>query len=337
MIEVMAELAAQGGAPLRGLMASGATRRPVRIGLVNNMPDAAFEDTEAQFRQLLDAAGGEGAVELHRFWLPGLERGPRVQAILEARYLSWEEVRGADLDGLIVTGTEPTAARLQDEPYWEVMTAVLDWGLRNCGAVVASCLAAHGVALMLDGLERVRLDSKCFGLSPASVVEPAPLTRGLGESLEVPHSHSNTVALDALVRRGYRPLLSDSGDWSVVSRQEGGCLLVMVQGHPEYDRLALLKEYRRDWRRFHLGQARSLPTVPRRYLGGAAAPILSRLSDQVAGGPDRTTSHSFPAVALATMVEHNWSRGAQLLYRNWLEYLVAPKTAAETSGLGRGG
>ena len=338
MIEVVTDLTSnrQDGTDLQGSPPPRRSGGPVRIGLVNNMPDAAFEDTEAKFRWLLHAAAGERAVELHRFWLPGLERGPRVRAILDARYRSFEEVGGAGLDGLIVTGTEPTTTRLQDEPYWDAMTAVLDCGLRNCGSVVASCLAAHGVALMLVGLDRVRLESKCFGLSEASVMAPSPLTRGLGGRLSLPHSHSNTVGFDALIERGYRPLLSQSADWSVVSRQEGDCLLVLVQGHPEYDRLALLKEYRRDWRRFHLGQACFRPSAPHGYLGQGAAPLLASLGGRVAIGPDRASADSFPAAALAATVEKDWSSGAEQLYRNWLECLAAVKVAPKPASVGCG-
>jgi hypothetical protein len=42
-------------------------RDALRIGLVNNMPDAALRSTERQFRDLLASAAGERAVELKLF------------------------------------------------------------------------------------------------------------------------------------------------------------------------------------------------------------------------------------------------------------------------------
>src|SRR5262245_8213294 len=76
------------------------------IGLVNNMPDAALESTERQFSELLDSAATDVPVCLRLFALPEVPRGKTGRRHV-SRYDDIGELRTADIDGLIVTGTEP--------------------------------------------------------------------------------------------------------------------------------------------------------------------------------------------------------------------------------------
>jgi len=46
----------------------------LRIALVNNMPDAALEDTELQFFELLSAASGDLPIQVELYSLPGIPR-----------------------------------------------------------------------------------------------------------------------------------------------------------------------------------------------------------------------------------------------------------------------
>src|SRR6516162_1404113 len=88
------------------------------IGLVNNMPDGAMHNTERQFRSLLDAASQNISVYIRYFSLPGLPRGLQGQEYVNQSYEDVNQLWSGPLDGLIVTGTEPRATLLQDEPYW---------------------------------------------------------------------------------------------------------------------------------------------------------------------------------------------------------------------------
>ena len=88
------------------------------IGLVNNMPDAALQATERQFKGLLRASGVSSIVDLRYFSLPSLRRSPAAQSRIERFYTRFAELRRLHLDGLIVTGAEPNARSLTEEPYW---------------------------------------------------------------------------------------------------------------------------------------------------------------------------------------------------------------------------
>ena len=82
----------------------------IRIGLINNMPDAALQSTEAQFCGLLAAAAGTAAIEVRLSSFPELPRGPEALERIGHSYWPIEELLAEPLDALIVTGTEPRAA-----------------------------------------------------------------------------------------------------------------------------------------------------------------------------------------------------------------------------------
>jgi homoserine O-succinyltransferase/O-acetyltransferase len=101
------------------------------IGLVNNMPDSALQATERQFTRLLQAAAGKNRVHLHCFSLPSVERSSRAKALMDGRYADIADLGRLHIDGLIVTGAEPIASTLPEEPFWQDLTAVIDWAANN--------------------------------------------------------------------------------------------------------------------------------------------------------------------------------------------------------------
>src|SRR5215831_14317924 len=97
----------------------GAPAPPIAIGLVNNMPDAALSSTENQFAGLLQEASGGQTVRLRLASLPELPRSRESLEHISASYWPLDELLAGPLDALIVTGTEPRAPVLTEEPYWQ--------------------------------------------------------------------------------------------------------------------------------------------------------------------------------------------------------------------------
>src|SRR5260370_29657326 len=115
------------GAALRDVSRGQTLREtaPIVVGLVNNMPDAALQATERQFCDLLSEAS-QGLLILVRFFsIPELRRSDAGQAYVRQRYEDISEMLADRLDGLIVTGAEPHASVLSDEPYWPAMTKIV--------------------------------------------------------------------------------------------------------------------------------------------------------------------------------------------------------------------
>ena len=98
------------------------------IGLVNNMPDAALRRTERQFRELLGGTAA-GAGHPGQIVLPagGAALGPGEDVSRRNSTSRSASLWDNPVDGLIVTGTEPRAPVLTDEPYWRSLTALVDW------------------------------------------------------------------------------------------------------------------------------------------------------------------------------------------------------------------
>src|SRR5271155_4124019 len=89
----------------------------VSLALVNNMPDAALEDTELQFFELLDIASGDVPVLLKLYSLAGVPRTDRGQRHLNSFYFGIDDLWNSQFDGIIMTGTEPRCPDLREEPY----------------------------------------------------------------------------------------------------------------------------------------------------------------------------------------------------------------------------
>ena len=232
----------------------------VRIALINNMPDAALEDTEAQFFDLLETAAGHVPVWVDLFSLPGITRGERGTRHLNEFYHRIEDLSENRYDGVIVTGTEPHQMDLKQEPYWSALVDVLDWAERSTASTILSCLAAHAGVLHSDGIARHLMWYKMCGVFDCRRQWDHVLIKQAGDSMQFPHSRWNDVRENDLTVCGYTVLTKsiEAGVDCFIKRKRNS-LFVHFQGHPEYGARTLFKEYRRDVRRFLTG---ALPAYP---------------------------------------------------------------------------
>jgi homoserine O-succinyltransferase len=301
------------------------------IGLVNNMPDAAIEATERQFVQLLDAASGKTVIRLRLFSLPQVPRADIVRHRLENRYCDIDTLWGGKLDGLIVTGTEPRAADLKNEPYWPAMTKVIDWAQENTASTIWSCLAAHAVVLHIDGIGRRPLAAKRFGVFDCVKSSRHPLTGAAVEPLRTPHSRWNDLHEADLVGCGYDVLTrsEDAGVDTFV--KQGRSLFVFFQGHPEYEAITLLREYRRDIGRFLRRERDTYPEMPQGYFHRYATTLLDAFQERALGDRREDLLASFPMPSLDAGLVNRWRASAVSIYANWLSHLSAHKAAKPKS------
>lgn len=296
------------------------------IGLLNNMPDPALEATENQFAALLGAAAGSYRVRLRLSYLPEVPRGPAALQRIESSYWPLEELLRQRPDALIVTGTEPRAPALCDEPYWGRFVDVLQWAERHTISSIWSCLAAHAAVQLLDGISRQRLPEKHFGVFEHQLRAGDPLLAGITAPLLMPHSRWNDLPLEQLRRSGYRMLswAEDSGaDFFIKERNS---LFCFFQGHPEYERTTLFREYRRDVGRYLNGQQASYPPLPPRYLTPAASEALQAFQRRAVTQRDPQLFAQFPASA-ADGAQSGWQGAAADIYGNWLRHIAAVKIA----------
>jgi len=286
---------------------------------VNNMPDGAFDATERQYLDLLGAGSGCEVVEVSRYTMGGIPRGERTAARIGEQYLPFGTVTERAPDLLIVTGSNPLARHIEDEPYWDDLAGLLTWSRDEVPSVLLSCLSAHAALAVFDGIERTTLDAKCTGVFPQRA-RPHRLARGLGPQIVLPHSRLNAVAVDHVLSAGYRVALeSDAVGWSVITKATTGSEVVLVQGHPEYDPSSLLREYHRDARRYVLGERDDLPCLPLDCVGPDDWEQLRALHDRIVGGErDPALVESFPFEEMGARADWPWRDTAIGLYTNWM-------------------
>jgi homoserine O-succinyltransferase len=308
-------------------------RKDLVIGLVNNMPDTALEATEAQFARLLRAASGPLPVELRVAYLPEVPRGPEAREFIARNYWHIEQLTAASPDALIVTGLEPKAAKLVDEPYWRRLEQLLAWAQVRTASSIWSCLAAHAAVQQLDGIMRHRLDQKRFGVFQHSLLEGHPLLAGVAAPLCLPHSRWNELPVQELRTAGYTLLSWAPETGADVFVKQTQSLLVFLQGHPEYEPTTLLKEYRRDVGRFLRGQQANYPSQPKGYFSAAAAAQLDAFEQRARAQRTEETLADFPTLDPGAYMGDRWGGAAAQFYRNWLTLVAAAgrKVAAAAS------
>ena len=298
---------------------------PIVIGLVNNMPDAALQTTERQFRELLFASS-HNFVRLRFFSLPELPRTEAGRSHISQRYEDISELWTSRPDGLIVTGTEPRAPTLTDEPYWPTFAKLVDWADDHAISTVWSCLAAHAAVLHMDGISRYAFREKLSGVFDCMKVTDHEIVDGAPTRWRVPHSRYNDLSEDALASSGYRILSRLPGTGADIFVKQRKTLFLFVQGHMEYDPGALLREYRRDVRRFFTGEKDGYPEMPRGYFDENAKAAFAAFRRLALANRGIDLLSSFPAAIAEQQLTHPWLGPAVRIYANWLSCLVEQRS-----------
>lgn len=313
-----------------GVAAAAGSGQGLRIGLINNMPDTALRRTEQQFRSLLLAAGDGAPVQLTMTTLPQIVRSDWAAQHVADSYVGIEEFAASDLQAVIVTGAEPRAATLAEEPYWQALTKVFDWIEDAHLPAVYCCLAAHAAVLHRDGIQRRPLAEKCFGIFDHHVVTGHPLARGVGLSHVLPHSRWNEITESDLAGRGY-VLLSRSKEVGVGAfARDGDGLGLYFQGHPEYGGTTLLREYRRDVRRFLVGERDSYPQPPIDGINDATLAMFEDFRGRALARRSEALFEEFPGFAATDARALPWRPAAARIYGNWLEAAAREHGATES-------
>jgi homoserine O-succinyltransferase/O-acetyltransferase len=298
----------------------------VRIAFVNNMPDTALEDTEMQFFELLDAAAGAMPVRLKLHSLCGIPRGERGEQHVGNFYFSTNDLLNSRFDGVIMTGTEPRQSDLRQEPYWPALTNVLDWAETNTSSTILSCLAAHAGVLHSDGLNRYSLRDKQFGVFDFTQSGNHQFTNNTGKQIRFPHSRWNEVRAEELAASGYQVMTqSVAGGVDSFVKKKKQSMFLHFQGHPEYGAQTLLKEFRRDIKRFLRAERETYPSMPKGYFDATAAQLLANFQSSAVADRREELMEGFPETALIGGLRNTWHYTAIRIYRNWLQYVVTKK------------
>ncbi len=294
--------------------------RELHIGLLNIMPDAALEATERQFFRLVGACNQIAQFHVHPFTIDGLERGAEAKSHIAQYYDTFEQIKLDGLDALIISGANVTHAHLTEEAFWSPLTEVFEWAKQHVTSILCSCLATHALIEYCYGIERTPRDKKCWGVFSHKVLKRThPLVAEINTRFDVPHSRFNEVYQQDMEQKGITVLVASQQAGVHLAVSSDGIRVIFFQGHPEYDDLSLLKEYKREVILFFNGQRKEYPPYPENYFDAEVQQILSEYEKQLKIAKDKkVVLPSFPEQAILGHLDNTWRDTAKAVFNNWL-------------------
>jgi len=289
--------------------------RELHIGLLNMMPDAALAATERQFFRLIGESNPIAQFYVYPFTLDELPRGPAAKAHIDKHYSTFDELREKGLDALIITGANVQGTELSQQPFWEPLKQVYEWAFNNVTSTLCSCLATHAVMEFQYQRKRVKQQKKVWGVFPHKIADKShPLVEDINTRFDVPHSRWNEISLEQFQSAGLKVLaISDQNDVHLATSPDG-IRTVFFQGHPEYDTISLMKEYKREVIAFFEGNIEHYPPFPKDYFGKFEKALFNEFRYRT----EQSETVDFPENLVTPHLNNTWHDTAGEVVGNWM-------------------
>lgn len=294
--------------------------RELHIGLLNMMPDAALEATERQFFRLVGESNQIAQFYVHPFSLKELPRSKEAEAHIRQYYKTFDQIKDEGLDALIITGANVTGPELSEQPFWDPLIEIIDWAYENVTSTLCSCLATHTVLEFRYKQKRTPLPAKRWGVYSHKVMDQHhPLTAGVNTRFDVPHSRFNQISREQFEEARLKILVESQEAGVHLATSEDGFRIVFFQGHPEYDSISLLKEYKREVGRFIQGEIDEYPPMPENYFSLQSTAILEEYQEWTinARKSDKRPAE-FPEDLIVPVLDNTWHDSAEAVINNWI-------------------
>lgn len=270
--------------------------RPIRILILNLMP--LKEETELQLLRSLSNTPLQ--VDVSFMMVATHESKNTATSHLNKFYETFDRVKAHKFDGMIITGAPVEQMEFEEVDYWEELKEIMEWTKTNVTSTIYLCWAAQAGLYYHYGLEKKKMDHKVFGLFSHKVKNrKVPLVRGFDDEFLAPHSRHTEVTAEDIHACEALTVLAESEEAGVFLCMAMDGRQIFVMGHPEYDRVTLDGEYKRD-----KGKGMDIK-LPKNYYPG--------------NDPDNK-----PLLL--------WRAHANNLYTNWLNYYVYQITPYDLEG-----
>ncbi len=270
--------------------------RPIKIGLLNLMP--LKEDTELQILRSLSNTPLQ--VDVTFVMVSSHEAKNTPTSHLNQFYNRFGEIRDERFDGFIITGAPVEQIPFEEVDYWEELKQIMEWTKTHVTSTLHLCWGAQAGMYYHFGIDKKPLPEKAFGLFWHKVLNrKIPLVRGFDDCFLAPHSRHTEVPMDAVRADERITVLAESDEVGLFLAMADDGRQIFVMGHPEYDRVTLDGEYKRD-----LSKGLEI-AMPKNYYPD--------------DDPDKT-----PLL--------KWRATANNLYTNWLNYYVYQATPYDMIG-----
>lgn len=270
--------------------------RPIQILILNLMP--LKEDTELQLLRSLSNTPLQ--IDVTFLMVKGHASKNTSSSHINKFYETFEDIRHKKYDGMIITGAPVEQMPFEEVDYWEELTQIMEWTKKHVTSTIHLCWGAQAGLYYHYGIQKKGLDRKLFGLFWHKVMNrKTPLVRGFDDMFLAPHSRHTESPADEIYACDKLVVLAESEEAGVFLAMTKDGRQIFVMGHPEYDRVTLDMEYKRDL-------SKGLPIdIPVNYYqndDSDAKPLLM------------------------------WRSHANNLYTNWLNYYVYQITPYNLDG-----
>ncbi len=294
--------------------------RELHIGLLNMMPDAALSATERQFFRLIGESNPIAQFHMHPFTLKEIARSDDAKKYINKYYEDFSEIQKEGLDALIITGANVTQPSLEQETFWEPLTKVLDWANENVTSVLCSCLATHAAIQYFHNQPRKQLAKKRWGVFNHKVVNKShPLVNDIDTRFDVPHSRYNQITREMFDQAKLTVLAESEVAGVHLAVSEDQLRWVYFQGHPEFDTISLLKEYKREVSRFLNKDRDDYPPFPDNYFSETVKAILDEYRDRCKiAMRNNNPLPDIPEALLLPRINNTWHDTGEAVIGNWI-------------------
>ncbi|MBQ7636212.1 MAG: homoserine O-succinyltransferase [Lachnospiraceae bacterium] len=267
--------------------------RPLKIAILNLMP--LKEDTEVQLMRSLSNTPLQ--LDLTFLTTASYVGHNTATSHLDTFYMTYEDVKNVKFDGMIITGAPVELMPFEEVAYWEELKKIMAWSEKNVTSTLHICWGAQAGLYYHYGIPKKELGKKLSGIYSHRVMNrKEPLVRGFDDVFNIPHSRY-TESDNEMIKKDKRLMvMAESDEAGIFLCMDKRKRRIFVMGHPEYDRVTLDKEYKRD-----LGKGIN-PDIPKNYY------------------PDNNPKKE-PVLS--------WRGHANTLYTNWVNYYVYQVTPYE--------
>ena len=270
--------------------------RPLKVLVLNLMPTKIVTETQI----LRKLSNTPLQIEVEFLQTVTYQSQHTDESHLKEFYKTFDDVKDDYYDGLVITGAPLDFVDYEDVDYWDEICKIMEWSKKHVHCTFHLCWGAFAGLYYHYGIRKRDRIPKLSGIYEHKLLnKKSPLFRGFDDVFMAPHSRHTEVPQELLEKDDRIMILADSLQAGVFMCMAKEGRQIFVMGHPEYDRMTLDSEYKRDI-------SRGLnPQIPENYY------------------PD-DDSENKPVLT--------WRAHANNLYTNWLNYYVYQVTPYDLYG-----
>jgi len=217
--------------------------RPIQIAILNLMP--LKQETELQLLRSLSNTPLQ--VDVTFLQVLSHESKNTSTSHLNKFYQSIHDVKNKNFDGLIITGAPIELLDFEEVDYWEELKEIMEWSKHKVTSTIHLCWGAQAGLYYHYGIQKKPLEEKMFGLFWHRVSNrKEPIVRGFDDAFLAPHSRYTETPAEDIRACEDLIIMAESDEAGVLITMTKDGKQIFVMGHPEYDRVTLDQEYKRD-------------------------------------------------------------------------------------------